>query len=88
MGRFVAALALMSLTTTSVSGFSVDSRREMLQKAIVGGVAVAAPAAFQVLPANAVVDEETPRVVTRMGGLLVSLVNYLPYDSNWYRPFS
>jgi hypothetical protein len=75
MGRFVAAaLTVISLTATTTNGFSVGdvSRREMLQKAVIGGVAVAAPAAFQVLPANAVVDEETPRVVTRMGGLLVS----------------
>ena len=53
------------------SGFSVDlSRREAIQAAIAGAATVIIPG-VSVFPANAVVDEETPRVVTRMGGLLV-----------------
>jgi hypothetical protein len=33
-----------------------------------------APSLLSILPANAVVDEETPRVTTRMGGLLVRAI--------------
>lgn len=44
------------------------SRRESIQ-ALVGGIATTA-SVLPLLPANAVVDEETPRIVTRMGGLL------------------
>jgi hypothetical protein len=61
------------LDIAHVSGFSGQlSRRQSLQ-AVVGGIATAAlPSVVPLLPASAVVDEETPRVVTRMGGLLVS----------------
>eukprot|EP00536_Pseudo-nitzschia_multiseries_P010083 jgi/Psemu1/319785/estExt_fgenesh1_pm.C_2960005 len=38
-------------------------------QALVGGIATTA-SVLPLLPANAVVDEETPRIVTRMGGLL------------------
>mmetsp|Transcript_1162 Transcript_1162/g.2667 ORF Transcript_1162/g.2667 Transcript_1162/m.2667 type:complete len:217 (-) Transcript_1162:2870-3520(-) len=63
----VALFAVLS----GVSAFSPEvSRRQSLQ-ALVGGVAASvAPVLFPLLPANAVVDEETPRIVTRMGGLL------------------
>lgn len=55
----------------SASAFSVDlSRREAIQAAIAGAAAVG-PALISVFPANAMPSEETPRVVTRMGGLLV-----------------
>jgi hypothetical protein len=56
----------------SVKAFSEGvSRRQSLQ-AIIGGVATAVtPAIIPVLPSSALVDEETPRIVTRMGGLLV-----------------
>mmetsp|Transcript_99929 Transcript_99929/g.279918 ORF Transcript_99929/g.279918 Transcript_99929/m.279918 type:complete len:219 (+) Transcript_99929:68-724(+) len=54
----------------SASAFSVDlSRREAIQAAIAGAAAVG-PALISVFPANAMPSEETPRVVTRMGGLL------------------
>lgn len=62
--------ALLVALSASASAFSVD-RRQAIQ-AVVGGMAtVVAPSVISVLPANAVVDEETPRIVTRMGGLLV-----------------
>lgn len=69
----IAAAAVCAvLDLDGVSAFSAEfSRRQSLQ-AVIGGVATAvAPSIIPVLPANAVVDEETPRVVTRMGGLLV-----------------
>jgi hypothetical protein len=59
-------------STSSVSGFSVDiSRRQALQAAAAGLATAVAPSLASILPAYAVVDEETPRVTTRMGGLLV-----------------
>jgi hypothetical protein len=68
----IAAAVFAVLDLDGASAFSGEfSRRESLQ-ALVGGVATAVmPSVIPVLPANAVVDEETPRVVTRMGGLLV-----------------
>lgn len=64
--------ALFAVLSASASAFSVEQSRRQAIQAIVGGVATAvAPSVISVLPANAVVDEETPRVVTRMGGLLV-----------------
>jgi hypothetical protein len=68
----IAAAVFAVLEMDGASAFSGEfSRRESLQ-ALVGGVATAVmPSVIPVLPANAVVDEETPRVVTRMGGLLV-----------------
>lgn len=54
---------------TKTDAFSVElSRRESL--ALVGGMSTIASNTFTVFPVNALVDEETPRVVTRMGGLL------------------
>ena len=86
--RSVACLvAAWSLLIVSSSAFSTSppnngpevSRRQTLQNFIKGGAAVATASAFGVgagfpQAANAVVTEETPRVVTRMGGLLVSIV--------------
>ena len=69
--KFLKATILCSVLS-GAAGFSVEtSRREAIQAAM-GGIATAvAPSLIAVLPANAVVDEETPRVITRMGGLLV-----------------
>jgi hypothetical protein len=59
----------------SVSGFSGQLSRRQSLHAVVGGIATAAlPSVVPLLPANAVVSEETPRVVTRMGGLLVGIL--------------
>lgn len=64
--------ALLVAHSVSASAFSVEKSRRQAIQAIGGGVATAiAPGVIAVLPANAVVSEETPRVVTRMGGLLV-----------------
>ncbi|KAG7350486.1 photosystem II oxygen evolving complex protein PsbP [Nitzschia inconspicua] len=67
----IAAAVCIILDWRGVSAFSGEvSRRQSLQ-AFVGGVATAVvPSIIPVFPANAVVEEETPRVVTRMGGLL------------------
>ena len=63
--------AALLLGGGGVSAFSVDvSRREAIQAAFAGAAAIA-PSLVSVLPANAMPDEETPRVITRMGGLLV-----------------
>jgi presenilin-like A22 family membrane protease len=63
---------LLLFVLASTSAFSIDmSRRQAIQAAIGGVATVALPS---ILPANAVVSEETPRVVTRMGGLLVRLI--------------
>ena len=69
--KFIKATILCSVLS-GAAGFSVEtSRREAIQAAM-GGIATAvAPSLIAVLPANAVVDEETPRIITRMGGLLV-----------------
>ena len=71
---------LVVVLATVVSGFSVLDRRQAIQKALVGGVAASTAALLPggvggILPANAVVDEETPRTTTRMGGLLVRCKN-------------
>jgi hypothetical protein len=71
MGIYTVATALLALTC-GISGFSVQvSRRQAMQAAIGGVMTVAAPSLVSVFPANAVPDEETPRIVTRQGGLLV-----------------
>jgi len=65
-------LILIALLPWAIAGFSAQqpaelSRRESLQKAafgILGGLTVVSQPAF------AVVSEETPKVTTRMGGLL------------------
>ena len=49
------------------------SRRQALQSAFAGTAAVVTATSGSVLPANAIPSEETPRIVTRMGGLLVCL---------------
>ncbi|CAJ1931103.1 unnamed protein product [Cylindrotheca closterium] len=65
--------ALFVALSASASAFSVEQSRRQAIQAVVGGMAsVIAPSVISVLPANAVVSEETPRVVTRMGGLLES----------------
>ena len=67
--------AILFAIISGVSGFSVETSRRQAIQAAVGGIATAvAPSLISVLPANAVVDEETPRIVTRMGGLLVCLL--------------
>lgn len=64
------SLVPLSILLSGASGFSVDlSRRQALQAAIAGASTVIIPG-VSIFPANAVVDEETPRLVTRMGGLL------------------
>lgn len=62
------------LLISRVSAFSgVEMSRRQNMQALVGGVVTAVvPVVVPVLPARAVIDEETPRVVTRMGGLLES----------------
>lgn len=70
MGIFNVATALLALTS-GISGFSVEvSRRQAIQAAIGGVMTVAAPSLVSVFPANAIPDEETPRISTRQGGLL------------------
>lgn len=73
-------LVVSALSTNNVE--TVVSRRQSLH-ALVGGVVTAtglAPVLMNgmsiqpIQPANAVVSDETPRVVTRMGGLLVRLL--------------
>jgi cytochrome c biogenesis protein CcdA len=70
--------AVMLCVAVAVSGFSLEvSRREAFKAALTGvaGIAtVAAPSLLSTMPAFAVVSEETPRIVTRMGGLLVSRI--------------
>lgn len=64
-------IALMCSLLSGVGAFSPElSRRESLQAAVAGVVTVAAPSIASLLPAYAVIDEETPRTLTRMGGLL------------------
>lgn len=77
LSLFAAAAAVVACASSyldGVSAFSGDlfSRRESLQ-ALVGGVATAAAIPALLFPANAAVTEETPRTVTRMGGLLVRI---------------
>lgn len=77
-GTALAVLASVLMVLLMPAGSNVSalsnglSRRQSLE-ALVGGVAttVLAPSVIPVLSANAVVTDETPRVVTRMGGLLV-----------------
>ncbi len=64
-------LAFVCTFLSGVSAFSPELSRRQSFEAVVGGVATAVvPSLVSLLPANAVIDEETPRVVTRMGGLL------------------
>jgi photosystem II oxygen-evolving enhancer protein 2 len=65
-------LALVVCYLFSGAGaFSPEMSRRQSMQAAIGGVATAVvPSILPLLPANAVIDEETPRVVTRMGGLL------------------
>lgn len=71
MKVFNVAVAL-SILCAPAAGFSVETSRRQAIQAAMGGIATAvAPSLISVLPANAVIDEETPRIVTRMGGLLV-----------------
>jgi hypothetical protein len=64
--------AILLTTISAASGFSMETSRRQAIQAAIGGIATAiAPSLVSVLPANAVVDEETPRVITRQGGLLV-----------------
>lgn len=70
--KFINAAILLT-TFSAASGFSVETSRRQAIQAAIGGVATAvAPSLISVLPANAVVSEETPRTITRMGGFLVS----------------
>ena len=62
-------ILLLGFLAASASGFSMEVSRRNAIQAVVGGAATAVLPT--ILPANAVVDEETPRVITRMGGLLV-----------------
>ncbi|KAL3932752.1 MAG: hypothetical protein SGBAC_010705 [Bacillariaceae sp.] len=69
--KIINIAALLVALSASASAFSVEqSRRQAIQSVVAGVATAVAPSIFSVLPANAVVDEETPRVVTRMGGLL------------------
>merc|ERR1719276_396553 len=71
--KFFNLVAFLVAISAPVSAFSVEQSRRQACQAIAGGMAtVIAPSVISVLPANAVVDEETPRIVTRMGGLLES----------------
>jgi hypothetical protein len=65
-------VAIVLSIFSGASGFSMETSRRQAIQAAMGGIATAvAPSLISILPANAVVDEETPRSVTRMGGLLV-----------------
>lgn len=65
--------AFVCTLLSGVGAFSPELSRRQSFEAVVGGMATAVvPSLVSLLPANAVVDEETPRVVTRMGGLLES----------------
>jgi hypothetical protein len=78
---------LVVSSTSSVSGFSVDISRRQAIQAVAGGLATAvAPSLVSILPANAVVDEETPRVTSRMGGNLVryTWLGSSPYPHSMY----
>jgi hypothetical protein len=74
---FTVAVALQTIKGGGVSAFSVDqpnvSRREAFQAA----AAFTTAAAIGILPVNAMPTEETPRTITRMGGLLVSIFTTL-----------
>ena len=71
MGRAL-AITLLALSAPNASAFSVDlSRRRAIQAAAAGVASAVVPGIVSTKPANAEVSEETPRVVTRMGGLLV-----------------
>lgn len=73
--NLISKAALISFLCGSAAAFSVDvSRRQAIQAAFTGAATLAAPGL--VFPANAAVSEETPRVVTRMGGLLVSFSEF------------
>lgn len=64
-------LAFVCTLLSGASAFSPELSRRQSFEAVVGGMATAVvPSLVALLPANAVVDEETPRIVTRMGGLL------------------
>lgn len=70
---------ILTASLAVVSGFSVDRRQAITHAAAGGFATVVAPALLNILPAVAVVDEETPRVVTRMGGLLVRSCFYYSF---------
>ena len=70
------ALLGVSLNPEGVKGFAF-SRRQAFEGI---ATAVITPNLVSILPANAAVDEETPRVVSRMGGLLVCLFLLWPQD--------
>ena len=75
------AILLLSILASS-SAFSVElSRRQAIQAAVGGVVTAVAPI---VLPANAMPTEETPRIVTRMGGLLVRIMFNIPVFGGFY----
>jgi hypothetical protein len=68
------AIVASTLDMDKVMGFSRELSRRQSFEGVATVATVLASHIFPpvVLPANAVVDEETPRIVTRMGGLLVS----------------
>ena len=82
------AMLVGATAVTTTSGFSVGdnshlSRREAFQAAIGGMATVVAPTLIAgSMPAYAVVDEETPRITTRMGGLLVRFVSSFVDEKN------
>jgi hypothetical protein len=74
MKIFVAVVMTTALLVNQVTvAFSVDSlsRRDAFQAAFASATAAVGVVGISVLPANAMPTEETPRTITRMGGLLV-----------------
>ena len=59
------------------------SRRDAIQAAFASTAAATVAAGVAVLPANAMPTEETPRTITRMGGLLVRVwCGHVPFREN------